>query len=430
MSYTQPQSGPYEIDQSIAPTVLALFVGNAGAVDINTGKTFTRGSATVFAPCKVGQGVRQTAANTGIYLTGVPVSSSRAYVAMWHGVIFGTPTGSTPKLMGIASSTTSQGADIIGIEFTSATDIAINFKTTTINSVRTFTNSMPAYNVPVTIIAVYDISAQECRLHVCADGKLSSYSAAVSGGSFPTILGTEVYTVGPDVVEIPTRFTNSNTVLSAFLGSVGGAASEKALAMNPWKIFIDKDDDEDFYQSSGGGTTIISADFTSQGSSSVSSLCETVTEAFIKSQNTSDAAFVLNSVVDVLSTFSGSSSVVVPVNSIREVVVNSLCTSSADFEGNGIWVIVSESVGTSTTSAISGSIEYFDTNFESSGVSSVNAVVQKVVETVFRASGTSTVSISTSDNIVYIGVGDTLSITLITDKYATTLINTYGTRKI
>lgn len=208
-----------------------------GTIDLVTGLQFTRGTGTTIAPSLVGVGIKNTVNSSGVYLGGVPIPALTSYMAVWHGVMLGAISGSTPKLLGIANSSTSQSLDVLGLEINSSTELQINFKSDTTNSNRTFANSVPPAGVPVTFVAVYDVQSEEVRLHVCADGKLTSYSSTVSSAAIPVITGTEVICVGPDQVEVPSRFTNTIVALSLIAQSAGDLAAEMDIARNPWSLF-------------------------------------------------------------------------------------------------------------------------------------------------------------------------------------------------
>ena len=225
------------LDLTVFPSPIGLYLGSVGEIDLVTGIQMTKGSAYSRRACAVGIGSQQDANNTGCYVSRIPPSLI-GYVAVWHGILIGSASGSTPKLMGIANTAVSQTLDVIGIEILSSTDLQINFKSGVSNANRSFSNSMPGTGVPVTIVGVYDSVAAVCRLHVCENGKLTSYtSTSIASPSAPTILGTEVFVVGPDVIEIPSRYPNANIVLAAIGGLVGGPEAERRLALNPWSMF-------------------------------------------------------------------------------------------------------------------------------------------------------------------------------------------------
>lgn len=217
---------------------IAAYNGAAGAIELVSGLPLTRGSAATSAPSKNGFGSKQTAVNSGLYLEGRPIPASLVgYTAVWTGEILGAFASSSPKLLGIANSNTSQSIDIIGVEFSSSTAFQVTFKTSTTNGTRTFSSSVPA-NGALTLVAVVDLMKQVCRLHVGFGGGVKTYVSSSFGSSVaPTITGSEVICFGPDVVEIPSRYINGVFSGGAIYAGVVGSPLEAEIAANPWQIF-------------------------------------------------------------------------------------------------------------------------------------------------------------------------------------------------
>jgi len=245
---------------------LVVFNGANGKTDLVTKTAFTAGSAATPGMGSLGLGVKQVANNSGLSQTGRTYpSSEQGYTLLWSGTLHGAPSGSTPKLLGIASSNTSQSNDIVGLEFATAANFAINFKTGASFSNRSFTSSVPAYG-PVTIVAVYDVLADVCRLHVNYLGVISSYtSSSIAGAAAPTIAGTEAFCLGPDIIEAASRYANA-TVNLGFVGAgVLGEGEERKLALSPWQIFTPRQR-KIWIPTAGGATThATSGDLVGQG---------------------------------------------------------------------------------------------------------------------------------------------------------------------
>lgn len=284
----QPQ-GPAQIDPSLGLVPLTVYNGGSGPIDLVRRTPLTRGIATTFGPTIGGIGSKQTAVNTGISQSGrVYPSDSVGYTAIWSGTLLGAFSGSTPKLIGIAASNVGQSVDIIGLEFNSTTDFVINFKSATTNSSRSFANSVPAAG-PCTLVAVYDIAQGFCRLHVFSNGKITSYtSTSIAGPSAPTITGAEVFCLGPDVIEDPSRFSNVNVTLGGVFSGVLGAAKEVGLASNPWQIFAPQSRQIWVPAAASGNffTSLVEATTAADAASNVASLSGTSNESVTASDAT------------------------------------------------------------------------------------------------------------------------------------------------
>jgi len=234
----QPQ-GPVEFDKSYGLTPIGVFLGSAGAVDIVTGQRFTRGSALAIAPSPIGLGARQNAINTGLHRAVPELQSVSDYTAIWHGVPIGAPVGSTPAFVGLANSASSQSAGALAIEYTSTTQLQVSFRSSTAGSTRTGSFTWAnVYGKAVTLIASYSADEDFVRLRICYDGMVQDVVAsAVSAGAPPTLLGTEQFVVGPDVVEQPSRHINAHVGFAGvFYGRLRGGVVQSVLR-SPWQLF-------------------------------------------------------------------------------------------------------------------------------------------------------------------------------------------------
>ncbi len=234
----QPQ-GLVEIDNRHGLRPIGLYVPSYGRFDAGNGKPFLGGSALTVRAGAAGLSAIQTATNTGLYRAVPDFTPSAEITAIWHGVPLGTPAGSTPALVSLGSSTTSQSNAPLSIEYISASSLTVHFKSASSDSSRSGSFTWAdAIGKKTTFIASYSVDEALIRLNVCVDGvSFRVIEAVVSSPSAATALGTEQFTVGPDVVEQPSRHINSQVALA---GVFYGRLREGALAdtlQNPWQLF-------------------------------------------------------------------------------------------------------------------------------------------------------------------------------------------------
>ena len=238
---------------------IGVYSGQHGTANLATGQALTRGSAVAVRPQKTGMAANQTVVNAGLWCPARNIASVNAkYIALWHGVFVGAVVGSSPKLVGVSNSTTSQSTDLIGLERATNDQITFTVRVAGTDAQRTFSVSSSGwYGKTVTLIGFYEISTLLVWLYVNVDGVITKYSSALSfsGDPAPTIPSTAQFVVGTDVIENPTRSPNVHTALAAcFYGSVHNAWIEEKVR-NPWSIFAPRRIDT-FVPLSGGGSTL------------------------------------------------------------------------------------------------------------------------------------------------------------------------------
>lgn len=246
MGFPQPRAWPQQPPQraevsAFGLTPIAVFNGALKKVDAVNG-VYTEGSASSYGASIAGFCSQQTAVNTGLHRAVTVPAVTTGYVVVWHGVPVGAPSGSTPKYAGIATSTSSQSVDILGIEVGGggADTIQVMFRTSsgTTGNLQCSAGMSAFYGKKVTLVAGYDVRADRIRLTVCADGFMQRFSAAaVVAGAAPAIVGTEQFCVGPDVVEKPTRHINARVALAGAFYGLTNSHIEETIARNPWVIF-------------------------------------------------------------------------------------------------------------------------------------------------------------------------------------------------
>jgi hypothetical protein len=253
---TQPPASARLDDRQVK--YIGVYSGRHGTVNLATGQAMTRGSAVSVAAQKTGLSLKQTAVNAGIWCPAKNISSMNAkYIALWHGVFVGAIVGSSPKLVGVSNSDTSQSTDLIGIERATNDQITVTVKVAGTDASRTFSVSSSSwYGKTVTLLGFYEISTVTVWLYAAVDGVLTKYSSTLSfsGDSAPTIPSTAQFVVGTDVIENPSRSPNVHTSLAAcFYGSVHNSWLEDR-ARNPWGIFAAQRIDT--FVPIGGGSTL------------------------------------------------------------------------------------------------------------------------------------------------------------------------------
>ena len=243
IGWTQQPQGVSNVALPLGLVHIASYLPN-GYSDVS-GQAMTRGSAASFSVTAAGRALKQTAVNTSIYrpIVGLPTGQEK-YIAVWAGVVVGGPTDTTPKLLGISTTATSQSIDFLGIErgSTSADHLQVISKSNTVNVKREFNVGLTSlYGKQITIVGVFSAVDDVARLHVYADGEVTTYSSAVSSAISPAVLGTERFVVGVDIIENPTRSANVNCNLASIFAGTCTLDYEIAVAKNPWQIFAPRE---------------------------------------------------------------------------------------------------------------------------------------------------------------------------------------------
>lgn len=243
IGWAQQPQGVSNVALPLGLVHIASYLPN-GYSDVS-GREMTRGSAAAFAVTGAGRALKQTAVNTSIYrpIVGLPTGQDK-YLAVWAGVVVGGPTSTTPKLLGISTTATSQSVDFLGIErgSTSADHLQVTSKSNTGAVNREFNVGLTSlYGKQITLVGVYSAVDDVARLHVYAGGVVTTYSSAVSSAAAPAVLGTERFVVGVDIVENPTRSANVNCNLASIFAGTCSLAYELVVAKNPWQIFAPRE---------------------------------------------------------------------------------------------------------------------------------------------------------------------------------------------
>jgi hypothetical protein len=229
---------------------------------------------------------------------------------------------------------------------------------------------------------------------------ISKSDGSSSGSSAISSVVRAIWNSSGDSSSTSVVTSTSNSVYGT-TGSSSSISSVAASTQSIWVVVGSVNGSSTVNGVTVSGTTTISADGSSSGLSSVQAIVNAITQS--------------------LGSVSGSSSAQAIVNSVIPSNGTSLGVGAAQSNTNSVNQSTGNGVGFSNVNASSVAIQITVAN--SNGSASVESVTQAIKGVVASAIGASTTSATSSGGIQYIKIGDKLSITIITDEYAVSVLD-------